>query len=76
MLSSGVNNILRSIGRQTQLSNHLTRIGWPGGVPSVAPLFKINVDGVVFAPQRAVDVGVIIRNEEGEVIAALSKKIK
>lgn len=42
----------------------------------MAPLFKINVDGVVFAPQRAVDVGVIIRNEEGEVIAALSMKIK
>lgn len=41
----------------------------------MAPLFKINVDGVVFAPQRVVGVGVIIRNEESESIAALSKKI-
>ena len=45
-------------------------------VPRVAPLFKINVDGMVFVPQRVVGVGVIIYNEEGEVIAALSKKIK
>ena len=42
----------------------------------MAPLFKINVDGLVFAPQRVVVVGVIVCNEEGEVIAALSKKIK
>lgn len=42
----------------------------------MAPLFKINVDGVVVAPQRAVGVGVIIHNKESEIIVALSEKIK
>ncbi|XP_050290016.1 uncharacterized protein LOC126728194 [Quercus robur] len=38
-------------------------------------LFKINVDGAVFLKQKAVGVGVVIRDSEGRLEAALSKKI-
>lgn len=37
--------------------------------------FKINVDGVVFTKQKAGGVGVVIRENEGRLEAALSKKI-
>jgi len=37
--------------------------------------FKINVDGVVFSKQKAVGIGVVIRDDEGRLEAALSKKI-
>lgn len=43
--------------------------------PPLAPLFKVNVDGAVFSAQGTVGIGVIIRDEEGKVEAALSKKI-
>ena len=39
-------------------------------------LYKINLDGAVFSKNKQVGAGVIIRNEVGEVIAALSKKWK
>ena len=41
-----------------------------------SPLFKVNVDGAVFATQNKARVGVIIRDAQGLVIAAFSKKIK
>ena len=37
--------------------------------------FKINIDGVVFTKQKAVGVGVVIRDSEGRLVVALSKKI-
>ena len=37
--------------------------------------FKINVDEAVFTKQKAVGVGVVIRDSEGRLEAALSKKI-
>jgi len=43
--------------------------------PPPAPMFKIDVDGAVFLSQGTVGIGVIIRDEEGRVEAALSKKI-
>ena len=39
-------------------------------------LYKINLDGAVFSKNKQAGAGVIIRNEAGEVIAALSKKWK
>ena len=38
-------------------------------------MFKINIDGAVFADQKVAVVGALIRDEEGNVIGALSKKI-
>lgn len=43
--------------------------------PPSANIFKINVDGAVFADQKAVGVGVIIRDDKGRIEAAMSKKI-
>ena len=43
--------------------------------PPRSPMFKVNVDGAVFSSQAAMGIGVIIRDEEGRVVAALSKKI-
>ena len=43
--------------------------------PPPAPLFKVNVDSAVFSLQGVVGIGVLIRDEEGQVEAALSKKI-
>ena len=45
-------------------------------VVSWAPLptmmYKINVDGAVFSTQKAIGVGVLIHDDSGQVIAALS----
>ena len=43
--------------------------------PSNPPQFKINVDGVVFKDQRATGFGMVIRDSQGLVLAAMSKKI-
>nr|XP_023873208.1 uncharacterized protein LOC111985788 [Quercus suber] len=43
--------------------------------PPPSGMFKLNVDGAVFADQKAAGVGALIRDEEGKVIGALSKKI-
>ena len=43
--------------------------------PPLREKFKINIDGAVFADQKATSVGVLIRDEEGNIIGALSKKI-
>ncbi|XP_050248967.1 uncharacterized protein LOC126696240 [Quercus robur] len=44
-------------------------------LPPQANWFKINVDGDVFASQKAVGLGVIIRDDRGRVEAAMSKKV-
>ena len=43
--------------------------------PPPSDKYKINVDGVVFKDQKAAGVGVLTRDCNGQVIAALSKKI-
>lgn len=42
--------------------------------PPTQGWYKTNVDGTVFAAQKEADVGVIIRDELGRVVAALSKQ--
>ena len=36
--------------------------------------YKVNTDGAVFSNRKQADIGVIIRDDSGEVVAALSKK--
>ena len=43
--------------------------------PPNASVFKVNVDEVVFAEQRKLGVGVVIRNCEGLFMGALSMKL-
>ena len=43
--------------------------------PPDASVFKVNVDEVVFAEQRKLGVGVVIRNYEGLFMGALSMKL-
>ena len=43
--------------------------------PPQGQTLKANVDGAVFAELKAVGIGVVIRDMEGNVKAALSKKI-
>ena len=38
-------------------------------VPPTTPNFKVNVDGATFVKQKAAGVGVIIRDDQGWVIA-------
>lgn len=38
--------------------------------------YKMNVDGAVFGPQKAANVGVLIRDAEGRVVGACHKKIE
>lgn len=38
--------------------------------------FKINVDGAVFASQKSMGIGVLIKDSEGRVVGACNKKIK
>lgn len=44
-------------------------------VPSPGNVFKVNVDGVVFAQHKAVGIGVIVRDDRGRIEAAISKRI-
>ena len=43
--------------------------------PPGAGLFKINFDGAVFADRSLTGLGIVIRDESGLIIAALSQKI-
>ena len=43
--------------------------------PPPTTRYKLNVDGAVFKTQKTAGVGVLIRDEQGQVIAALSQKI-
>lgn len=44
--------------------------------PPLLDKFKINVDGTVFASQKTARVGILIRDSEGRVVGACSKKIQ
>ena len=43
--------------------------------PPRYPLYKINVNGIVFLAQKVASVGVIVHDHEGRFIAGLNKKI-
>ena len=57
-------------GRGPKLKQYLAR--WK---PLATGELKSNFDGAVFANTGEASIGVVIRNEFGEVMAALSKKI-
>ncbi|XP_050259076.1 uncharacterized protein LOC126704086 [Quercus robur] len=44
--------------------------------PPKPPWYKANMDGAVFTQQKEAGIGVVIRDHHGEVVAALSKRIK
>ena len=44
-------------------------------IPPPSNVFKVNVDAAMFTSQRAVGVGVIIRDDKDRIKAAMSKKI-
>ena len=43
--------------------------------PSPHVWYKVNMDGVVFRDQGKIGVGVVIRNDQRELMGAMSKKI-
>ena len=49
-----------------------TQFSW---TPPPPTRYKINVDGTVFAAQKSASIGIIIRDSDGSVIGACSKKI-
>ena len=53
-------------------SSSIQPVRW---VPPQGQTFKANVDGAVFVELKAVGIGVVIRDMEGKVKAALCKKI-
>ena len=56
--------------------SHLRRLKSNGHLLQLLAFYKINMDGAAFLNHKEAGVGVIIRDEEGRVIATLSKKIK
>nr|XP_023929661.1 uncharacterized protein LOC112040977 [Quercus suber] len=62
-------NTVEEVGRNLNTQQVL----W---VPPQGQTFKANVDGAVFAEIKAVGIGVVIRDMEGKVKAALCQKIK
>ena len=47
----------------------------PRWKPLDAGLLKVNFDGAIFDDLRAAGIGVAVRNEHGEVVAALAEQI-
>ena len=43
--------------------------------PPPTARYKLNLDGAVFKEQKSAGIGVLIRDEQGQVVAALSQKI-
>ena len=63
-----------------QLANHLlteprfvSEVLWS---PPKPPWFKVNIDGVVFSSLKFVGVGIVVRDQWGNVAAAMSKLVK
>ena len=44
--------------------------------PPTYGLYKINFDGALFADQACASLGVVIRDSEGQIIGALSQKVR
>ena len=38
-------------------------------------MYKVNIDAIVFKEQRCYGIGVVIRNDKGQMMGALCKKI-
>ncbi|KAL0010861.1 hypothetical protein SO802_005969 [Lithocarpus litseifolius] len=56
----------------SELSSMVQVVGWS---PPLLTRYKIDMDGAVCKTQKSVGVGVLIRDEHGQVVEALSKKI-
>ena len=63
------------VATKTLVCKAMVADGVRSWIPPPEYVFKINVDGAVFANQKEVGVGVIIRDEKGRLEAAMSKKI-
>ena len=50
----------------------IQQISW---VPPQGLVYKANVDGAVFLDLKVVGIGIVIKDEKGSVVAALSRKI-
>ena len=44
--------------------------------PPVAGVYKVNYDGAYFADKEKAGIGVVVRNEQGQVMGSLAKKIE
>ena len=53
--------------------NHSEDLQWK---PPNYGLYKINFDGALFDDQASAGLGVVIRDWEGQIIAALSQKVR
>ena len=52
--------------------DHQASVEWKPPPPGS---FKVNVDGALFSRSKQVGVGVMVRDEKGSVIAAMSRKL-
>ena len=69
----------RTYLEEFQLANHLptqprfeSEVLWS---PPKPPWFKVNVDGAVFSSLKSVGVGIVVRDQWGNVAAAMSKLV-
>ena len=62
----------QSLHQATRTLQHKNHTRWKPLEPEV---YKVNYDGATFADQRRAGIGVVIRNAEGVVMAALSQLI-
>lgn len=65
-LTMGYKEVHESHNQNTQ-----SRCNW---IPPPSGTFKLNVDGAIFAYQCSAGVGIILRNDKGEIILSTSKK--
>ena len=61
--------------QDTQTPSNTTALSTQSGTPSNTNSFKANFDGAVFNNSNSTGVGVIIRDSNGEVIAAMFERI-
>ena len=54
------------------IPNFVTNTTW---APPHSPRYKVNVDGAIFQLLHAVGIGVIARDNKGQCVAAMSKKM-
>ena len=59
--------------KDTRVIEHNEDLRWK---PPDFGLYKINFDGALFADQGSAGLGVVMRDWEGQVIGALSEKVR